>query len=287
MTDFLRFARPRAVFLAVALTAVAAAPSAAQLRTQQVTGVVQDATTGLPLADAVLRVRGELDAARSARDGRFILRDVPSGFWTLEVVAPGYAPATFEMMLEPGGFAEMELRLDRAGTGTSSEGSALVPAPGGGTRAAPRTRRTSFDWNQDPQGHPFLRTFAGAAAGNALGLVAGLAVGRQCVFVEERTDEIDFSCGHAGVVGAGVAAVALPALGSAIGAGFGGQTSASRGRLVPALVGGAMGVIPGYIFSLSTVGDGVETMNAVGVGFLVIGAPLVTTFADRLFRTLR
>jgi len=61
----------------------------------------------------------------------------------------------------------------------------------------------------------------------------------------------------------------------------------SVGKLVPALVGAGMGVLPGYIFSLSTVGDGVQTMNAVGKVFLVVGTPLLTSLADKMFRALR
>ncbi len=383
--------------------------STGPVKTQQISGIVLEAGQMVPVPDAVIRVRGEIDATRSGADGRFILRGVPSGSWVLEVRAPGRDPYTYDVALEPGGFAELEIVLealtpepatsavrsmgvvaegellddlrrgardigqlvqlavpglsgaqvsnlaggDRCisfrGGARSSAGSvgasgctpplvyldgaplsnpdvlfsspavntvmriqAIAPdeasvAFGGamdgvvlletgtgadgvqaGRRIAPRRpRRTSFDWSQDPQGHNFARTFLGAAAGNALGLAAGLAVGEQCVFVEERTDEIDFKCNNAGVAGAGLAAVTLPAIGGALGAQFAGRTTLSKGRVLPAVIGGAMGVLPGYIFSLSTVGGGVQTMNAVGVTFLLVGAPVITTFADRIFRSLR
>lgn len=266
-----------------ALTFAGAGPAAAQiqtpgrLQTQQVSGVVLEVVGRAPVPDAVIRVQGQVDAVRSGRDGRFILRDVPAGSWLLEVTPPGRAPHTYSMDVEPGGYAVVEVVVESLGDPSSREASGIR-----------RTRsRESFDWSQDPAGHSFGRTFLGAAAGNALGLAAGLAVGRQCVFIEDRTEEIAFSCDNAGVAGAGLAAVALPALGGAIGARLAGGTDRSRGRMVPAVVGGAMGVLPGYIFSLSTVGGGVETMNAVGMGFLLVGAPLITTAADRLFRTLR
>lgn len=281
------FSRPRgvpALLAAAACLALASAePAAAQTQTpgrlheQQVSGVVLEADGRAPVPDAVIRVQGRLDAVRTGPDGRFVLRDVPAGSWLLEVTPPGRAPHTYAMDVEPGGYAVVELTVAALGDPASRAGGGLRRHPAG----------SSFDWSQDPAGHSFGRTFVGAAAGNALGLAAGLAVGRKCVFVEERTEEIDFSCGNAGVAGAGLAAVALPALGGALGARFAGGTDRSRGRLVPAVVAGAMGVLPGYIFSLSTVGGGVETMNAVGVGFLLVGAPLITTAADRLFRTLR
>ena len=84
-----------------------------------------------------------------------------------------------------------------------------------------------------------------------------------------------------------LAAMALPALGSALGARLGGSTDQSVGRLVPGLLGAAMMIFPGYAFSLSTVGGGTEVANGVGHAFLVVGAPVVAALADRLFRRLR
>lgn len=280
---FLRPARGTSLLPAILAALVLSGHAAAQiqtsgrLHTQQVSGIVLEVDGRVPVPDAVVRVQGQVDAVRSGADGRFILRDVPAGSWLLEVTPPGRLPHTYAVDVEPGGYAVVEVTVEALGDPASREAAGLLRA---------RTR-ASFDWTQDPAGHSFGRTFLGAAAGNALGLAAGLAVGRQCVFVEEGTEEIDFSCGNAGVAGAGLAAVALPAVGGAVGARLAGGTDRSRGRLVPAVVGGAMGVLPGYIFSLSTVGGGVETMNAVGVGFLLVGAPLITTVADRLFRTLR
>ncbi len=150
-----------------------------------------------------------------------------------------------------------------------------------------RSSRTSFDWEQDPNGHHFLRAFLGAAAGNAAGLAAGLAAGRHCVYVEDVTNEVATRCSRAGVAGVGLVAFALPAMGSALGAHIGGGSSVSVGRWIPALVGAGLALFPGYAYSLSTVGDGVRTSNAAGKAFLIVGTPLVTALADRLFRKLR
>ena len=89
------------------------------------------------------------------------------------------------------------------------------------------------------------------------------------------------------VAATGMTAFALPALGSAMGARWGGRTETSQGSLVPAVVGASMMIFPGYLFSLTTVGDGVTTMNHVGKGMLLIGTPLLVTVADRMFRKLR
>ncbi len=182
----------------------------------------------------------------------------------------------------------------RYGTGSLYGVILIETRPPGRGLSDPRERpviplsapRLTFDWGQDPEGHDLLKTVAGAFLGNAVGLVAGLAVARQCIDIDAK-DEIVTTCGGLGVMGSGVAAFALPALGGAIGARWGGGTSTSVGRLLPALVGASMMLFPGYAFSMSTVGDGSAAENAVGHAFLVVGAPLVVTFADRLFRSLR
>lgn len=420
-----RLLRAAATTLAVTLLGV---PSlAAQLQTQTLEGVVRAQETGQPLAGVTVQVQGQ-DGPRTVTDaqGRFLLREVPSGIWTLEVLSSRYGARTYVVEVEYGGFTEVEINLEgpaagepgrapaeeaggpsgglghtvdaatiravapsvrtvgelirqtvpafRSRSSSAVAGSdfclefrsrgprslmvpedgdpgalycnhpdvyldgvpvqdpdmvyqrsslddlrriqAISPAEAAGvfgaavngvilvetrymrasTPTSPGTpgrtgfvpaRRSSFDWSQDPAGHSFGRTFVGALLGNAAGLAAGVAVGRQCVFIEDRTQDIEFSCGNAGVAGAGFAAVALPALGSALGANLLGRTERSSGRFVPSVVGGAMGAVPGYIFALATVGEGVETMNAVGKGFLILAPPLLTTVADRLYRSLR
>jgi hypothetical protein len=150
-----------------------------------------------------------------------------------------------------------------------------------------RSSRASFDWGQDPSGHPFLRAFAGAAAGSALGLLAGREVWERCVFVDDRTQELERTCPRPEVAGVGVMAVALPALGSALGAHFGGRTGISEGRWLPALVGATVALLPGYGYSLVTVGDGVGATNAAGKAFLLLGTPIATVLADRMYRHMR
>ena len=181
----------------------------------------------------------------------------------------------------------------RYGTG-SLYGVILIETrpPGGSLPAAdrpvfglePRQRRT-FDWARDPQGHPLGRAIAGAVVGNSLGLAAGIALGRQCVGVDDR-DQIVTSCGSATTL-AILGALALPAVGGAIGVRMGGATESSVGRLVPALVGAGMMLFPGYAFSLSTTGGGSAAANFIGNALLVAGPPLLLTLADRLFRSSR
>ncbi|MDA0329874.1 MAG: carboxypeptidase-like regulatory domain-containing protein [Gemmatimonadetes bacterium] len=420
----------RRIATVILLLAVPGSASARQFQAERVSGVVRDFESGATLAGVTVSVQGSDTQVSTDASGRFVLRDVPAGTWTLEVEFEGYGARTYAMEIEPGGFAEVEINLTaepeaapmpppssdpartlgqvveaeeiarligsvrslgeliqraapglrsreaagfvgfglclefrgssaRSGTslvvggdeedfsclhprifldgiqaqdptsiydlsaladirriqvipsaeagarfGSAPNGVVLIetrfmvarpapvdvgvgnPVPGAGQPFVSRAR-SSFDWDQDPAGHPFARTFVGAVIGNAIGLTAGVSVGRQCVFIEDRTLDIAFSCGNAGVAGVSAAAIALPALGSAMGAHFGGRTQLSTGKLVPAMVGAAMGVLPGYIFSLSTVGEGVQTMNTIGKVFLVVGTPLLTSLADRMFRGMR
>jgi hypothetical protein len=149
-----------------------------------------------------------------------------------------------------------------------------------------RPSRVSFDWTQDPDGHPVARAGTGAFLGNALGLAAGIALGQRCIAVDDK-DQIVTSCGGVGNAAAVMGAIALPALGAALGSRWGGGTENSVGRFLPAMVGAGMMIFPGYAFSMSTVGGGSHAANAVGNALLVVGAPLVVTLADRLFRNLR
>ena len=146
--------------------------------------------------------------------------------------------------------------------------------------------RMTFDWSQEPQGHPLRRAILGAVVGNSLGLLAGVALGRRCIGVDDNS-QIVASCSGAGDAGAVLGAMALPALGGAIGVRLGGATDGSVGRLLPAMAAAGMMLFPGYAFSMSTVGGGSEAANAIGNMLLVIGPPLVLTVADRLFRTSR
>jgi hypothetical protein len=161
-----------------------------------------------------------------------------------------------------------------------------IPGVGHGSLLVRSPRRT-FDWEQDPRGHPFWQAFALSAAGSAAGLALGREVWRRCVYVDARTNELERTCPRVEVAAVGVAAVALPALGSALGAHLGGRTGASEGRWIPAMVGAGLALLPGYGFSLVTVGSGAEAANHAGRAFLLAGTPLFTVLADRLYRRLR
>lgn len=144
----------------------------------------------------------------------------------------------------------------------------------------------TFDWSQDAFGHHSIRSAAGAVLGNAVGLAAGLAVASRC-FSQTRTDEFVTTCGSVGVFGSALLALALPTLGSSLGARWGGTTDTSRGDLMPMLLGTGLVVFPGYVFSLSRGGEEGNNVDHVGTALLVIGVPAMATLGDYLFRKLR
>ena len=398
------------------------APATAQ-QTMDIPGSVVDVTTGVGVADVVLRVEGTDVSAATDESGRFVLRGVPPGRWTLRVDHIAYGTHRREFSADSGLVVELQVRLTpeaieieplvvetqtarqraeraqgsslnvverpqiEAALGTSKHmgdlirqtvpgirlrqtnnlagtdiclefrGAATISLvkrsacahpmvlldgvpvsdpnylygavglsniqriqvippgeagarygtgslygvilietrPPGGQRSADdramvplglERSKVTYDWSSEPRGHRSTRTFIGAAVGNGLGLLAGLNVGRQCIGVDDK-DQIVASCSGAGDAAAILAAMALPALGGALGARLGGATEGSVGRLLPAVLGASMMLFPGYAFSMSTVGGGSQTANAIGNTLLVLGPPLVLTVADRLFRKSR
>ncbi len=146
-----------------------------------------------------------------------------------------------------------------------------------------RAGRNTYDWSAEPEGHSTTRTFLTAFAANVVGIAAGVAVAKQCIRIDHK-DEIVTDCSGWGTAGAGVTAVALPALGVSLAGRWAGSTDHSVGRTLPSMLGAALALIPGYAYALSTVGSEAQAVNVVGYTFLAIGVPAIVTITDRLFR---
>lgn len=146
----------------------------------------------------------------------------------------------------------------------------------------------AYDWAQESSPNPWWKVYASAFVGNAVGLAVGVPVAGTCIEVVSPTfDRITTDCSAWPTMGSALAGVGFPAMGSALGARFGGQTSMSRSNLVPLAVSAAMVLIPGYALELSSRRSDWGTTSAVAKAFLVFGVPAAVTFSDRLFRTLR
>jgi hypothetical protein len=76
-----------------------------------VPGVVLEASNRVPIPDVILRIRGTDISAASDGEGRFVLRDVPSGTWTLDVNHIRYGDQSHEIVVEAGIEVTLEIRL--------------------------------------------------------------------------------------------------------------------------------------------------------------------------------
>ncbi len=190
----------------------------------------------------------------------------------IEVLPPGEAGARYGTG-SLFGVILIETRDPRLAAG-AADGADILIGRGG---------RRTFDWSLEPRGHPALRAAGAAFLSNAVGLAAGVGLARLCFSIDEH-DQIRTECDALGNTAAIAAGFALPALGSALGARVGGRTEGSEGSLVPALVGATMALLPGYVYSVSTVGRGSDAANVAGAVLLLVGTPLAVTVADRLFR---
>jgi hypothetical protein len=162
------------------------------------------------------------------------------------------------------------------------------PGPDRATRDVELSRKTSFDWNTDTQGHRTFTVLAASAVGNAAGVAAGLAIARQCLKLRAPSnDGLISDCSILPTLATGAAAMVLPALGNSLGSRLAGQTDRSRGQFGPATVGALMAILPGYALSLSAKRNHDAALEYAGYAFIGIGAPLATTAADYLFRKLR
>lgn len=144
-------------------------------------------------------------------------------------------------------------------------------------------RYPNYPWAAEAGGHPTGRAFAGAAVGALVGTGLGLAaIG--CFPGASRSGA---GCVEGAGVGSGLGAVALPLLGSALGARFLGATGGSSGRLVPNLVMTALPGLLGYAVYVEGVKSGFDGELWLGGSLVVVGMPLVSTLADHLFRRQR
>jgi hypothetical protein len=120
-----------------------------------------------------------------------------------------------------------------------------------------------------------------------VGLMLGVVAARQCIAVDERGG-IVATCAASGTALAGLAALALPAVGGALLARQFGGTDTSIGRWVPAVGSAILVLVPGYAFSLSDQNTPqTSTAQVVGGVLLGVGVPALLSVADRLFRDLR
>jgi hypothetical protein len=148
---------------------------------------------------------------------------------------------------------------------------------------------SAVDWSFESTSYPWARVYAGAFAGNAVGLVAASAVMSRCMDLGTRRFYRGAdACGAGLLLASGVVMSVLPALGGGLGARFGGATSRSRGRLGRSILYSVPVFVPGFAMaSINSGSGGFRGAEILGLVMVVLGAPVLNTLADYAFREVR
>jgi hypothetical protein len=198
-------------------------------------------------------------------------------------------PGSFYDLVPPGDIERMEiLSIAEAGAryGTvSGNGVLLIETRRPPMRRAPdepAANMAMFDWSGEARPYAWKRVFATSFAANALGVGLSLALADQCLWrSEDGSLGLRTRCGGAATTGIGFLSLALPAIGGSLAAQWGGSTALSHGRLTPTSLTAGLGVASGYMLLIHGSGTS-EALSAVVLG---VGVPVLTTLADRIFRS--
>jgi hypothetical protein len=145
-----------------------------------------------------------------------------------------------------------------------------------------------FDWSKDPEPHPLARTLAFSFIGSAAGLAIGFTAADRCIEVRRlQRSDLYSRCDRWPTFGSAAVALLAPAMMSGLASGLGGRTDASRGRLLPSVIGASMALIPGYALLITSERDANPTMRSISLGIMLVGTPIASTIADRIYRKLR
>lgn len=161
-----------------------------------------------------------------------------------------------------------------------------LPPDSAGTGPSPIL--TTYDWKTEAGEHPFTSVTLSGSVGTWLGLAAGALVARECLLTDSfASDASEPGCGTGRTIGSWTSAVALPALGAALGARLAGSTKVSKGRFLPTFVTSSVAMVPGLAFMVTGVRSDDVRSEAIGLVFMAIGTPLVAALGDRHFRVKR
>jgi hypothetical protein len=146
----------------------------------------------------------------------------------------------------------------------------------------------SLDWSFERQPYPWVRVYSGAFVGNAVGLAAGSVVMSRCMDLgTRRFYRGGDACGAGLLLASGVVMAVLPALGGSFGARLAGSTAQSRGRLGRSILYALPVYVPGFAIASINAGGGVSGIDVLGLALVVVGAPVLSTAADYMFRERR
>lgn len=222
---------------------------------------------------------------RGARAGGGPCRDLTVFVDGVRIADPG----TFYDLVPPNDIERMEiLSVAEAGArygSVTGNGVLLIE-----TRRPPQREESEestlqhslFDWREEPRPYAWKRVFATSFVANAIGVGISLALADQCLWrAESGSLGLRTRCGGAATTGIGFLSLGLPAIGGSFAARWGGATPLSHGRLTPASLTAGLGLASGYMLLIHGTGTS-EALSAVMLG---LGVPVLTTLADRIFRS--
>lgn len=161
--------------------------------------------------------------------------------------------------------------------------------------AVPVVERTPLDavlvdWSfEEPEPYPWARVYTAAFLGNAVGLLAGSAVLRQCMDLgTQRFYRGDDYCGGGPLLASELAMAVLPVLGGSLATRYAGSTPRSRGDLGRSILHSVPVFVPGFaIVGLNSGSTGLQGTDILGLALVVLGAPALNTLSDHYFRRPR
>ncbi len=172
--------------------------------------------------------------------------------------------------------------------GANANAGAIVIETRSGARdpdARLRAAGGAYDWALESRPYPWLGTFAAAAVANAAGLFVGYTLSDGCLRFESLSAHLASSdCGFARSAASRLALYGLPQAATGWATARFGSTDLSRGDPWKNALAAGMVAVPGLVLALTREEDGFPGSRGLGVAMVVVGAPLASTLADRLFR---
>ena len=143
---------------------------------------------------------------------------------------------------------------------------------------------TAYNWDLEPSGHPWMRTFSGAALGTLGGLAIAVGASGDCSPLKDPRQD---ACGGNRALLSSIATFTLPVAAGAFGANLFGKTERSRGKVVYTAISALVPMFSGYFFATPRPGTEFESQKIFGRVLVVAGIPIAATLADRVFRSGR
>ncbi|MEX2284082.1 MAG: carboxypeptidase-like regulatory domain-containing protein [Gemmatimonadota bacterium] len=146
---------------------------------------------------------------------------------------------------------------------------------------------TTLDWSLEAQPYRWARVASSSVIGNAVGLGLSLLVADQCLRLDAGINGLRSKCDAFSTVGSGFILLGLPGVSGSLAASWAGTTERSKGRVLPSALLGTLSAASGYLLLVQGEGNNSQAARTAGILMLTVATPILTTAADRVFRSLR